>query len=768
MRMICIYVYYHLHYSPSQTNHKKSMKKILTISALSIGIMTALDVKAEEEKPVDLEKVTVTATRTAKEIGDLTNKASVITAEEIEQYSHRNIRDLVRYEPGVVVSGLGRFGLSGFNIRGIGGDRVLTLIDGAPVADEFSFGPNLSARRNYIDVDALKAVEIVRGPASSLYGSNAIGGLVTFITKDPNDYFLSDDDKQYFSIKSGLDSVDSSFDNTFTYAAAGDHVQGMLIATHRDTEETETYFTADRGTGPSRMSANPIDNTEINLLGKLVFQANDLHEFKLTVESYQAETDTNALSQAGTVVFGTLKTSVRAEDSRDRNRFALEYIGTPNARLFDEVNINFYGQDSESEQKTFEERLSPAMANQFRTRDSFYTQDNLGIRANFIKNINGSMSQQWVYGFDFDTTDIKTLRAGQTTNTDTNTPVPEFSNFPTRDFPNSEYESYGFFVQNELSLLDDRLVLVPSVRYDHFELTPKVDEIYLSGNTGSPTPAAYSESQFSSKLGAIYRFNHYWSVFGQYAEGFKAPPIDAVNTGFTNFAGGYTTLPNPDLDPESSKTTEIGIRFQGERHQVEFSAYRSSYDDFIESLAFRGFNPATGLLEFQARNLDEAEIDGFELRGFIDFSDFKEGLHLQYAYAQSDGEDKSTNLPLNTVQPESFVAGIGYDSPSGRWGTEFIMTLNDRKTDIDDSAIQPADPAEPPVQAFNTPGFSVYDWVGYWNINKSIKLNWGVFNLTDKQYWQWNDVLLQEASSSLLPRLTQPGRNASITVKVEF
>ena len=265
----------------------------------------------------------------------------------------------------------------------------------------------------------------------------------------------------------------------------------------------------------------------------------------------------------------------------------------------------------------------------------------------------------------------------------------------------------------------------PSLRYDDFELTPQVDEIYLSGNTGSPTPAAYSESEVSSKLGFIYRFNDQWSVFGQYAEGFKAPPIDAVNTGFTNFAGGYTTLPNPDLNPESSETTELGIRFNGEIHQVELSAYRSTYDDFIESLAFRGFNPATGLLEFQARNLDEAEIDGFELRGYLDMSGFYEGLHLQYAYAQSDGKDTTTGLPINTVQPESLVAGIGFDSPSGLWGTELIMTLNDRKTDIDSSAIQPDDPNDPPVAAFETPGFSTYDWVGYYNIRGKHSLELG-------------------------------------------
>ncbi len=744
------------------------MKKLLTLSAIGLGLLNTMNSKADEDDTLELEKVTVMANRSSKTLDELSNKASVITAAEIEQYSHRNIKDLVRYEPGVTVAGMGRFGLSGFNIRGIGGDRVLTLIDGAPVADEFSFGPALSARRNYIDVDSLKAVEIVRGPASSLYGSQAIGGLVTFITKDPNDYFLNHDNKQYFSIKSGLDSVDSSWDNTFTYATGGDQLQALFIGTHRTGEETKTFFTSDKSQGSSRQSANPIDHTEINLLGKLAFQISDEHELKLTLESYQADTDTNALSQAGTVVFGTTKTSVLAADRKQRSRFSFEYLGTQQTLLFDEINFNLYGQDSESEQNTLEERITASMANQFRTRYSQYTQDNIGFRLNFIKDIQSQIPQQWVYGIDYDTSQMKTLRTGQTIDTSTNQPVAESSQFPTRDFPNSRYKSYGLFVQNELALFNHQLMVIPSIRYDHFELTPKVDDIYLSGNTGSPTPAAYSESEFSGKLGVVYQINDQWSLFGQYAEGFKAPPIDAVNTGFTNFAGGYTTLPNPDLRPESSESTEFGLRFKGTKHQVELSVYRNSYDDFIESLAFQGFNPATGLLEFQARNLAEAEIDGFEIRGYWDMNNIYDGLHLQYAYANSDGKDSSTQRPINTVQPESLVAGIGFDSPTDNWGTELILTLNSRKTDIDDSAIQSSDPTAPVVAAFETPGFGTLDWVGYYNFSKKVSMNWGIFNLGDKQYWQWNDVLVQSANSNTLARLTQPGRHASVTVKVEF
>ena len=90
------------------------MKKIVTCSALAMGIFAALqDVRAEEDEVFEMEKVTVTANRTSKTLDELSNKASVITAEEIDKYLHQDIRDLVRYEPGVTVSGLGSFWLVG-------------------------------------------------------------------------------------------------------------------------------------------------------------------------------------------------------------------------------------------------------------------------------------------------------------------------------------------------------------------------------------------------------------------------------------------------------------------------------------------------------------------------------------------------------------------------------------------------------------------------------------------------------------------------------
>ena len=100
----------------------------------------------------------------------------------------QDFADLVKYEPGVYVeNNVTRLGLNGFNIRGIGGNRVLTQVDGVQTAEQFAFGP-FSIHQAGLDVDVLKSVEIVRSANSALYGSDALGGVVSLFTKDPADY----------------------------------------------------------------------------------------------------------------------------------------------------------------------------------------------------------------------------------------------------------------------------------------------------------------------------------------------------------------------------------------------------------------------------------------------------------------------------------------------------------------------------------------------------------------------------------------------------
>lgn len=165
----------------------------ILLGVLSVIGLTAND-ETESEKASEteesIESITVVATRTEHDLNKVPAPVSVIPAEQIERELCSSIADLIRYEPGVSVSGTGsRWGLAGFTIRGIGGNRVLIVVDGVRVPDEFSFGPFLSSRRDFVDVDNLSKVEILRGPISVVHGSDALGGVVAFTSKRITEHF---------------------------------------------------------------------------------------------------------------------------------------------------------------------------------------------------------------------------------------------------------------------------------------------------------------------------------------------------------------------------------------------------------------------------------------------------------------------------------------------------------------------------------------------------------------------------------------------------
>ena len=183
---------------------------LLSSSSLGAGLLSlsaTMVLAAAPDVPEDqvhtVTPVTVTATRTATSIDEVPATVSVFTAERIEAMLATDIKDLVRFEPGVsVVSQPARFGAAlgtagragneGFTIRGLGGDRVLMVVDGVRTPDGFVFGAQSVGRGGYSDLDLMTSVEILRGPASALYGSDGVAGAVSFTTKDPADLVRSD------------------------------------------------------------------------------------------------------------------------------------------------------------------------------------------------------------------------------------------------------------------------------------------------------------------------------------------------------------------------------------------------------------------------------------------------------------------------------------------------------------------------------------------------------------------------------------------------
>ena len=164
-------------------------------------------------------------------------------------------------------------------------------------------------------------MEIIRGPASSLYGSDAIGGAVSFMTKDAADYLEAGDDA-YARLKTGYDGADDSWSRSATLAARQGQVDGLLHLGRRDGQALDT-FGGRSGIGAAREEANHQDYQANNLLAKLGWDYLDEDRLQLTYERYEDDADTRVLSEYSSTA--TVRTS-DATDNTDRQRLSLQHL----------------------------------------------------------------------------------------------------------------------------------------------------------------------------------------------------------------------------------------------------------------------------------------------------------------------------------------------------------------------------------------------------------------------------------------------------------
>ena len=167
------------------------------------------------------------------------------------------------------------------------------------------------------------------------------------------------------------------------------------------------------------------------------------------------------------------------------------------------------------------------------------------------------MQHDLAYGLDVSRSETRQKRDGRRTFLDTGvvTPVMLPDIFPVRDFPISETTQAGLYLQDEMSFADGDFRLIPALRVDYYKLDPEVDNIFAEDNPGVAV-TDLSETNVSPKLGAVWHFAPQWSLFGGYSRGFRSPPYNDVNIGFTNLQFGYTAIANPDLKPETSDGVE--------------------------------------------------------------------------------------------------------------------------------------------------------------------------------------------------------------------
>ena len=733
----------------------------MTLSPLCLALAAALAPGPEPTpEPLKvLDAVVVVGSRGAEPVRQAVGTISRVDREQLELRGVQTLDDLARLVPGMeVASDPNRFGALGFNLRGLDGNRVSVELDGIPLADGFGVGQFAQAGRDLVELGIVDRIEVLRGPASTLYGSKALAGVVAFWTPDAADAaWREDDQRMLWSLRTGAASRDDSrWLSGRMVARNGDARLTALVALGRR-QGHETRNNA----GTSDDAANPADFRSDSALAKFGFDAGGAGRWTATLEQGRGERRTDVQSQLfGPGRFATTY-ALMADDRyrRDRVSLAAEWDAVGS---LGPVRALAYRQSSRSEQWSDQFRLADR-ATPFasrRERGFRFGQVSTGLEltAQWRGEVAGLANWQ-VFGVDVARHEFEGLREGQETNlaTGASTPVILGEVFPLRDFPNTRATELGLFWQDEVRL-GHGWALVPGLRWEHYRLDARPDAVWREDNP-TVTPVSLDSSRFTPKLGLRWSGERL-DVYAQYARGFRAPPFGDVNIGLNLPAFNYVALPNPDLRPETSDGYELGLRWAGDVLQASVAVYENRFEDLIESRANRGRN-AEGQLVFQSINRDRARIRGAELeaRWYLDaWLPATPGWYVDLSAAWSRGEDTARDQPLNSVPPGRASLAAGYAAPDGGWGSELRVTGVRRVDRADQTA----------AALYLPPGYSTWDAHAWWSIGEQVRLNLTLHNLADRRYWDWATLRGLAATADDVDFYSRPGRGASLGLRVEF
>ena len=556
-------------------------------------------IAADDEATID--QIVVVAHKDERSVRDIASNVTIVTRADLNDQLATSINDVLRYVPGIDYEAAGtRFGTEGINIRGIGGNRVAIIVDGVPLSDHFDVGSFSNATRDFIDAGLIQDVEVLHGPASALYGSSAIGGVVAVRTPDPFDL-------------AGAQGFGGDVLGTWQGYDSSAHVQGMLGigseslgfmagGSWHEGHETESAAAPD--------SADQRTMSRSTALLKLVGDNRFGHTWRAQYIRQVSDTESSLTSLLGQGRYRST-TALEGDDRYEVDLAIAAYeFGSADSWINDGVLRGFY-EIASIEQTTLDERAAartPASIDRFFSFD----QEIAGVELNLWKELQGnSVTHRLGFGVEYRERETEEYRDGLSTNLETGEQTNNLlgEQFPLRDFPISTTRETAAYIEDTLKFGD--WTVIAALRADRFELSPSQDPMYLEDYPFAEL-VSIDDSEVSPKLGVIYHPTTDLDVYMQYSHGFRAPPYADANIGLDIPFFNYRAIPNPDLKSESSDGIDLGLRWAGARSTARLSVFHTRYEDFIESKVRLGTDPESGRVLFQSQNLRETTIQGIE------------------------------------------------------------------------------------------------------------------------------------------------------------
>ncbi len=660
-----------------------------------------------EENVESLAPLQVTASKTATATNDTATAVSVVTRDEIKNKPNTLLPDLLRQESGVYIQQTTP-GQAIPIIRGLKGSGNVHLVDGMRVNTAF-FRNAPNQYLALVDSFMTSQIEVVRGPSSVLYGGDALGGVVNVLTHTPE--FYSTEWSMTGQVFSSWDSADEKWISHIGGDFGNDKIASTFGLSYQDIGQRTT------GSGQT-IPFTAYTSRSFN--NKWVFNTSNTSNWIFDLQY----THQPATPRVDNLVAGFGETEPESQvylfQPNERQFAHLKYTTASPTDWYDMANYHL------SFQKITDNRYSIPLSGS-RTDTEQNHSDLFTLQADWNKALDDD--SLLVYGFD---SYIDTISSARQRVLADGTDVPRASRYPDE----SSMRQFAVFADWHQFVGDHEFTT--GVRFSDYDIdlnSPEIDNDQLS-----LTDLTWHASW-------LYKFNDQDRIFANIGRGFRPPNIfDLGQVG--ERSGNRFNVINPDLEPESVISLDLGYKHAGNGWQAEVVAFVSRYQDVIASIE-TGEVTADGLDVVQSQNINEVDIYGLEAE--LNYY-FDNGGHLftNITYTHGTEETIDGTGPADRIPPAFGVLGYQQDL-SDRWD----MRSQVRYASTQDR-LSARDLSDPRINPFGTGGFVVYDTHFTWQqgINGQVRL--GVENIFDKKY--------REHASGL----DAPGRNYHVSFYYDF
>lgn len=728
----------------------------IVIALITISSST-LPIFADGEP--DVLRITVTGTRTEKNVDEIPASITVFDLEETRQLGTIELKELFNYEPGVSVydpreinyrSSAGNRGSTSsgnVSIRGVNKNRILMQQDGVKLPSGFyAVGYDYSTG-NLVDYSCLKTIDVLKGPASALYGSDALGGVISFNSLKAKDILSKDDlfqvenslvfDTNSEAIYNSNKVAGKTVDNDFSYIAVISNLQSNGITPKSAAKE---YINKGK---------HNIESICLNI-EKILDKSN-----KINLITSKFQKDKNITRAEGNLANNYISQKEKVRSNLDRYIFSWEFTPLTENNFIENMKAKAYYYKlhvADLWEEIKDVGFSQPITSDYNLYDDFY-----GLDLQFSSYLDNHLL---TYGLDYQVTENQFLQDKYTNTYGVISRIYDNTTYPIKRSPDTNTERLGIYLQDEVNY--GKFDFIAGFRLDKYNLDPTADSIYIDYcTTGSNSCPVVSLNTYniSPNVALTYKLNNQIELWSKYARGFRAPTWWELQASQINLTAStpYQVIPNPDLKSETKNSYEIGFRGNYKKYDFELAVYYDTYKNFINTGVEKGVTIVDGV-EVDTRwtdNVAGARIWGIEFENEYSFTPNKGGLSLVSSASYTLGQDLDNDIPLDNIDPFKFVTGIKYQNFKNNFSSELIGSYvgKTRRKD-NDTGFWP-DP------------YLTFDFLTKFKPKKSLDLYFGIYNLFDKTFYKSANITSNQSSVGV-EQFSEPGRHLKLGLKYIF